>query len=484
MKTFKILVSWLAYEEDFKQGGEAINENGPHFKLYRHHWEALGCDKHIILLSDDNDDLNHRKNKLIHYLKNESRRFEKRPAIESQVIYLNDPWDVAEIFQKTEKFILENMQTEFLAMINTGTRDMQTAWYLLSSKFPKQLELLKVKHPIYSANKEAGDIERGVKLAEGILPSTFTVRGATQNESSDFVDFQPEARKRAKEVALSPDTTVLILGEHGTGKESLAKTIHNNSARKAKPYEIRNCAGYTDEILRSELFGHVKGSFTGATDNKIGLFEQAKGGTVFLDEIGDISPFMQVSLLRVIQNKEIVPVGGSSVKKIDVRIIVATNRDLVDLCKAGKFRWDLYYRLAVAEINTKPVRELALNEKRNIIDHFIDEMHKNKFKDIGKDKIHLSKEAKELLDAYDFPGNIREIENLVESFYTFESSQVLQEMIPFRIKEQQAEQSDLLEAAIRKHVTSVYKKYGQNKAKTQQALGLGSPNTLNKYLYK
>ena len=145
-------------------------------------------------------------------------------------------------------------------------------------------------------------------------------------------------------MAQTDDVTVLILGESGTGKENLAKYIHKNSIRKEKPYITVNCSAFNDQLLESRLFGYKKGAFTGADKDTIGLFEMADEGTIFLDEIGYISPYMQQSLLRVLQEKEIMPLCGKP-KKVDVRIIAATNQNLVKLCEEKHFRWDLYYRL-------------------------------------------------------------------------------------------------------------------------------------------
>lgn len=475
------LISWLAFEEDFQNSGSAINIDGPHMKFYRHHLQHLEVNKHIILLSGNQDHITNRAKILKANLKLEARRFDDRKMlIDDVIVSLNDPFDPAEIYQRLNDYIITNDQEKFTAMINTGTRDMQTVWYLLSARYPKQLDLIKVKHMNYSQNKDAGDLETDVKLESGILPSAFTLR-TLKRELPDFQDFQEEARIRAIEVAASPKTTVLILGENGTGKESLAKTIHDNSIRKDKPYEVRNCAGYSDELLRSELFGYVKGAFTGAISDQPGLFKTAEGGTVFLDEIGDISAYMQANLLRVLQNSEIVPVGGNKVQATDVRIIAATNKDLLQMCRDGAFRWDLFYRLAVAEIYTKPVKDMPVQDKKSIIEYFL-KAFGQKFKQIGKEEIVLSDETKVLLNSYGFPGNIREIENLIESLYTFDTEVILPKHLPIRIKEGDWEDEELLEVLIHRHAKRIYYKYNQNLTLTQKALGLGSVNTVKKHL--
>lgn len=205
---------------------------------------------------------------------------------------------------------------------------------------------------------------------------------------------------------------VLITGESGTGKELVAKAIHANSDRKDKPFVVVNCSALTETLLESELFGHVKGSFTGAYKDKAGKFEIAHGGTLFLDEIGDISPAVQLKLLRVIQERTFERVGGNEPISVDIRIITATNKNLRKLIRKEQFREDLYYRLKVFPINTIPLRGRK-NDIPLLCDYFI-----KQFKDsTGKNITGLTSDAKELLLDYCWPGNIRELENCIE--YSF-----------------------------------------------------------------
>jgi two-component system NtrC family response regulator len=205
------------------------------------------------------------------------------------------------------------------------------------------------------------------------------------------------------------NATVLIRGESGTGKELIAKAVHYASKRSSKAMVTVNCAALSDGVLESELFGHEKGAFTGARDRHIGRFEMAHGGTLFIDEIGDISPQVQVKLLRALQFGEIERVGGSELLKVDVRVIAATNRNLEELIAKGEFREDLFYRINVVNINLPPLRERKTDIPL-LIQHFID-----KFSNENGKKINgISKEAQDRLIKHDFPGNIRELENLVE----------------------------------------------------------------------
>jgi len=205
------------------------------------------------------------------------------------------------------------------------------------------------------------------------------------------------------------NTTVLITGENGTGKELIANAIHFNSPNVNKPFIKLNCGVLAENLLESELFGHVKGAFTGAIKDKIGRFELANGGTLFLDEIGDISPNMQVKLLRVLQEGEFERVGGTETLKVDVRIITATNMDLEEKIREGKFRQDLYYRLNVIPIHVPPLRERK-DDIRLLVDHFMEKFEKLHRKKITK----IEDEALEALETYDWPGNIRELENYME----------------------------------------------------------------------
>ena len=227
------------------------------------------------------------------------------------------------------------------------------------------------------------------------------------------------------ERAASGTTTILLHGETGTGKEVFAKAIHQMSPRAGEDFVALNCAAIPDSLLESELFGYVRGAFTGATTNKIGLFELAQHGTLFLDEIGETSPSLQAKLLRALQEKEIRPVGSSQVKKVDARIIAASNRDLRDEAARGVFREDLFYRLAVFPITIPPLRK----RDRDIIllaQHFL-RLYGSAGDNAGPHdrSIELSLAATELLLTYPWPGNVRELENEIQRAVTLAGSQRL-----------------------------------------------------------
>lgn len=205
-------------------------------------------------------------------------------------------------------------------------------------------------------------------------------------------------------------STVLITGESGTGKELVAKAIHEASPRSGDPFVVVNCSNIPSELLESELFGHTKGAFTGAVAAKKGLFEVADTGSIFLDEIGDLRPEIQVRLLRVIQEREFTPIGETTPSKVDVRIIAATNVDLKEAVKNGQFREDLYYRLSVVPMELPPLRD----RKEDILplaQHFIRKYSEENRRDISE---QLSPEVLSLLESYNYPGNVRELENIIE----------------------------------------------------------------------
>jgi PAS domain S-box-containing protein len=205
------------------------------------------------------------------------------------------------------------------------------------------------------------------------------------------------------------DSTVLIQGPSGSGKELFAKAIHNLSLRENNPFIKMNCGALPDNLLESELFGYVKGAFTDAKRDKPGRFALADGGTIFLDEIGDMSPALQVKLLRVLQDREYEPLGGTKTVRVDVRVVVATNKNLLSLIRTGQFRDDLYYRLNVVKIDLPP-----LSRRREdiplLIEHFVEKFNYK----MGKNLSGVSHEVMSLLMRYDFPGNVRELENVVE----------------------------------------------------------------------
>jgi len=220
---------------------------------------------------------------------------------------------------------------------------------------------------------------------------------------------------------------VLITGESGTGKELVARAIHDLSPRAQRPFVSVNCGAFTETLLESELFGYIKGSFTGATANRKGLFEAADSGTIFLDEIGEMSPAMQVKLLRVLQERKVRPVGAHEEMEVNTRVIAATNRDLTAMTKDGTFREDLFYRISVIPMELPPLRERG-QDISELAEHFITKYCAQQ----GK-KMTIGGPAMRLLEAYSWPGNVRELEHTIERAVALERTEMVQ---PERLPEQ------------------------------------------------
>lgn len=233
----------------------------------------------------------------------------------------------------------------------------------------------------------------------------------TRAQFSKIIGHSPEMQTvfQMIEKVADSDSTILITGESGTGKELMARAVHNLSSRKNDSFIAINCGAIPTELLESELFGHVRGAFTGAIANRAGRFELADGGTIFLDEIGDLAPQLQVKLLRVLQERNFEPVGGTRSISVNVRVIAATNKDLEELTRLGQFREDLFYRLNVIPLHIPSLRERRADIPY-LLDHFITHLNQRKKRHIQG----ISPEALRHLVQYPWPGNIRELENLME----------------------------------------------------------------------
>lgn len=265
------------------------------------------------------------------------------------------------------------------------------------------------------------------------------------------------------------DTTCLIYGETGTGKELVARAIHYNSPRKEKPFIAINMAAMPEELVESELFGYKKGAFTGAFSDKNGLFKVAEGGTLFLDEISEASPKLQAKLLRVLDFKVITPLGATKEEKVDVRIIAATNRDLIKLVKDGKIREDLYYRLNVMTIYLPPLRERR-EDIGLLFNYFLNRFSKK----YGK-KIKVDDEVVTLLESYDWPGNVRELEHLVEQLViTAEEGRVIrvEDVKKLLAKPAEVGRVKSLKEVEREYILNVLRSTGYNKREAANILGI------------
>ncbi len=271
--------------------------------------------------------------------------------------------------------------------------------------------------------------------------------------------------------AASASAVVLISGESGTGKELVARAIHYGSARASAPFVPVNCGGIPDSLLESELFGHVKGAFTGATESRAGFFHTADGGTIFLDEVSETSASMQVKLLRVLQDKEVFMVGSSRSRKVDVRILAATNKDLLALVKKGVFRKDLFYRLNVITIALPPLRDRD-DDILLLANHFA----RRFAEELGRSQPRFSEQAMTVLKNYDWPGNVRELENVIQRLVLMTDGDIihvpdLPPLMRFSALRSTGLNRSLTEVEA-EHIRNVLASVGGNKTRAAEILGI------------
>jgi DNA-binding NtrC family response regulator len=290
---------------------------------------------------------------------------------------------------------------------------------------------------------------------------------------------------RFADVVAPTDSTVLIGGESGTGKEVLARYIHDASLRADGPFLSINCGALPETLLESELFGHVKGSFTGAVRDKQGLFAAARGGTFFLDEVGEMPPSLQVKLLRVLQQREVIPVGATEALPVDVRIIAATNRELEEEVRRGNFRSDLFYRLNVLAMDLPPLRDRR-DDLLLLIDRFLQDL----VSDRGMEVKALTAEALDAVMVYEWPGNVRELQNALEHATVLTKGNLIEpQHLPERITRQKkeplvadrAQPNPTLDLIERAYIMFVLQAEGGNKTRAAEALGI-DPSTLYRKL--
>ena len=307
-----------------------------------------------------------------------------------------------------------------------------------------------------------------------------TARGRPVGTSRSFVEILSLA-----ETVAPTDSTVLLSGESGTGKEVVARYIHRLSERGERPFFSINCGALPESLLESELFGHMKGSFTGAVKDKDGLLVAANGGTLFLDEIGEMTAATQVKLLRAIQEREVIPVGSTEVRPVDVRIIGATNRDLEEEIRTGTFRSDLYYRLNVIQLRLPPLRERP-EDVEILARHFLDRLAQRE----GGEPRTLSDEALALLKEYDWPGNVRELENALERAAVVAPGQLLDaDLLPERVRRRPEARvvqdatppNPTMDVIERAYILWVLHAEGGNKTRAAEVLGI-DPSTLYRKL--
>lgn len=417
-----ILLSWYSTQTDIPNN--KAGENGPNFDFHVNYFEKEGFNKHLLLYTSKKEYQN------VHQLYKSIHSKYKNRNIDLICMDIEDPIDVNEIKHKVELLLNKFPKDNLAAFISPGTSAMTVGWYLCHFGLGTKLKLIQTRKPKdISEGKSAIEY---VKISKSTLPFSAHLYFNKISEEETREDYTPTKSIQpiydlAYKVARTDKVTTLIVGASGTGKENLAHYIHKNSSRKKKEYKTINCSSISDQLLESRLFGHMKGSFTDAKEDKRGLFQDANGGTIFLDEIGDISKFMQQSLLRVLQEGQILPVGSNKNIKVDVRVIAATNKDLPELCRKGEFRWDLYYRLSVVELKLPDLKYRGKEDIEDLINYFLEK--KKKEFDRSKE-LKLSAKAREILINYDYPGNVRQLENLIARLYVFNEEKVTEADLP------------------------------------------------------
>jgi len=382
--------------------------------------------------------------------------------------------DGLEVLKKIKEF-----DTEILVIMMTAYSDVQTAVSAMKSgaydyiNKPFELEELKLL------------IEKGLEMKSLINEVRRLHRQQKENyQNSHIYGVSPQihyVKELIGMISKTHKTSVLIQGESGTGKELAANAIHYNSHRSDKPLMKINCSAIPDSLLESELFGYEKGAFTDAKNTKKGLFELADSGTVFLDEIGDMNPFLQSKILRVLENQTFMRVGGEREIKVDIRIVAATNKDLETMVREGFFRKDLYYRLKVMVVEMPPLRD-RLEDILLLSNLFIEENNK----EFNKDIKGFSDEAKKLMVQYSWPGNVRELKNVIERAMILTDQEVITpKHLPFELKQTEkfihgnteheiSEKTDdmSLEGMEKIHLSKVLKRLEWNKSKASKNLGI------------
>lgn len=472
----KILMSWMAAVHDFIPSSGKVNQNGPNCSIHQHLYDGYDCHVLLTTASKASDDTKYQT--LVNHLRTTYGHRIEEVAMD---ISNRDVINLSAISKVVNGLLLTKYRDDEIDIfISPGTPTMQVAWYMARISLGLDIRLFQtVKHD---------QVRVGMPEKIWVTPdqigyiSSLLVKEAVSTESGDTSDriiagqLKP-IYERAAKIALA-DVSVLITGETGTGKELLARHIHDSSHRKGESFVAINCAAFGNELLESRLFGHKKGAFTGALSDATGLFHEANGGTIFLDEIGDISPYMQQTLLRVLSKREIMRVGSNKTEKVNVRVLAATNKDIYRMSVKEEYRADLYYRLSTCEIHLPSLEECGLKYKEEVFD-YLWHRARHDFKRNTEPKLPAAL-RKQLL-AHTYPGNIREMENLVYGIWAEAEQKVTQAHLPKRLLNPAIENSPKLEDVVRNHVRKVYESTGNNISRTANILDV-QPNTVRNKL--
>ncbi|MDX2284681.1 MAG: sigma 54-interacting transcriptional regulator [Bacteroidia bacterium] len=469
----RVIVSWIAWHYDYvgKTSSE-IETEGPTFELHRQWYKPELHREHVLVSPKEDGDL--RSLELYTAL---VRAF---PGHSINLVFkpLRNIFDFQEIKQRAEEVLELVREDDIDILASNGTTPMRMVWmalHLEDNGFRTRL--------IQGADRAMA--EDGPKIFEvKVTGALFNYRIQLLREPGETPDrCIPQTLKPvyglARRIAEFDALSCLIEGESGTGKELIAREIHQFSHRRGKPFVAINCGAFrNDDLLESRLFGHRKGAFTGAAEHAEGYFGRADGGILFLDEIGDISMAMQSTLLRALQEQRITPVGGTEERPVDVRMLAATNKDLEAECRAGRFRWDLYYRLVRTRIRVPPLRAYSVEDRRELVGFLMDKC----MRELRLPQRSLSRETMDWLMQHDFPGNIREMENLIFNASVLSDLYAKELSLSVPAGLYGAAQPDLsLEGVKRRHIQRTLEYCGGNKAQAARLLEI-SLNTLKKYL--
>lgn len=474
----KILISWYAYQNDFdRKDGVRLNPNGPTLQFHEWFYERGGYDKHVILSTARESD----GDPAIDMLTTTLRRTYPGRIVEGQYLDITDIIDLSMVKNKVEHVLMQYRDGEIDIFFSPGNSAMQLSWYICHTTLNLKTRLLQTRPPRFAASKKPELLTVQVNTSD-VPYSAVIAEQKQQRRTPDpnylLTDSLKPIYERARLIAQAERVSCLIGGASGTGKEHLARYIHEQSSRRDRRFIAVNCSALGDQLLESRLFGYLKGAFTDARDNRNGYFDDADGGTLFLDEIGDISAYMQQSLLRVLQSGEIIPVGATTARNVNVRIVAATHRNLEELCEKGLFRWDLYYRLAVVELTLPPLDQRGIQEKKALIDFFIRKART----DFRKPNLSLHPDAQDLLLRYSFPGNVRELENLITHAAVFASQEITPSDLPARLTRPVVSATDSFnwEVAEKELLVRALAHYKGNQRQAWKAVGYKSLNTFRK----
>lgn len=498
--TTKILFCWLGATDLKASSGVADVGLGPVAQAAQ--WQTYN---EIVLLN------NWKRSSSESYLSWLTKRTSAKIFLHQ--VQLSDPTNFGEIYQAASKSIAEKIheygsKVDLIFHLSPGTPAMAAVWILLAkTRFPAELIESSKEHGVRIASVpfdiSADFVPNLLRKPDENLERLAAGLPVEAPEFDNIIhrsEFMQRVVLKARRIA-PRSIPVLIEGESGTGKELFARAIHDASPRREKPFIAINCGAIPAELVESELFGYEKGSFTGATNARIGHFEAAHTGTIFLDEIGELPKEMQVKLLRTLQEKEVKRIGASSPRKIDVRIIAATNRNLIDEVAVGSFREDLFYRLAVAVIKLPPLRKRE-GDVSLLIDRFLNRINKESISEPGYRQKIISASARNLLLLHSWPGNVRELQNTLTRAAVWSLDEELGEidireaLLPIpassKGKDEVLNQSldhgidlpEIIKTVAVHYLERALEKNNGNKTNTAKTLGIPSYQTLTNWLKK